>query len=132
MKGKLFGLAVVAMLSSLFALGDMTVVYENDFESYELGEVRKQIKKCHDYRFVGKAGLFCPMKDGIGAGRLVRENNGKYAYAAGAKGYRWLEAETVKELGLEDGIDLGYFEALLAEAVNTVENYGDFTAFVGR
>jgi len=44
MKGKLFGLAVVAMLSSLFALGDMTVVYENDFESYELGEVRKPVQ----------------------------------------------------------------------------------------
>lgn len=41
MKGKLFGMAVFAMLCSLFALGDMTVVYENDFESYELGEVRK-------------------------------------------------------------------------------------------
>lgn len=40
MKGKLFGLAVFAMLCSLFALGDMTVVYENDFEDYNTGEVR--------------------------------------------------------------------------------------------
>ena len=44
MKGKLFGMAVFAMLCSLFALGDMTVVYENDFESYELGEVRKPVQ----------------------------------------------------------------------------------------
>ncbi|MBQ7554874.1 hypothetical protein IJS98_00255 [bacterium] len=44
MKGKLFGLAVVAMLSSLFALADMTVVYENDFEDYNLGEVRKPVQ----------------------------------------------------------------------------------------
>ena len=98
----------------------------------KLAEVRKQINKCHDYRFVGKAGLFCPMKDGVGAGRLVRENNGKYAYAAGAKGYRWLEAETVRELGLEDSIDLSYFDTLLTEAVETVATYGDFTAFVGK
>ena len=41
MKGKIFGLAVFAMLCSLFALGDMTVIYENDFEDYNLGEVRK-------------------------------------------------------------------------------------------
>ena len=64
---------------------------EYAIESYHadylrLCEVRKQIEKCHDYHFVGKAGLFCPMKDGVGAGRLVRENNGKYAYAAGSKG----------------------------------------------
>ena len=55
------------------------------------------------------------MKPGSGGGRLVRENNGKYAYAAGAKDYRWLEAETVKQYGLEDQIDLGYFEKLASE-----------------
>ena len=98
-------------------------------------EIREEIAKCHDYRFVGKAGLFCPIKPGCGGGRLVRENNGKYAYAAGSKDYRWLEAETVKEYHLEDKIDYGYFEKLNADAVEAIEaiatinRFGDFEAF---
>ena len=94
-----------------------------------LCEVREEIKKCHDYRFVGKAGLFCPIRPGCGGGRLVRENNGKYAYAAGSKDYRWLEAETVKEYHLEDKIDYGYFETLKADAIATISKFGDFEAF---
>ena len=95
-----------------------------------LCEVRQEIEKCHDYHFVGKAGLFCPIKPGCGGGRLVRENNGKYAYAAGSKDYRWLEANTVRERHLEDLIDMRYFEDLKAEAVRTIEEYGSFEAFV--
>lgn len=95
-----------------------------------LCEVRQEIEKCHDYHFVGKAGLFCPIKPGCGGGRLVRENNGKYAYAAGSKDYRWLEADTVRERHLEDLIDMRYFEDLKAEAVRTIEEYGNFETFV--
>ena len=103
----------------------------NEFHSdyIRLCEVREEIKKCHDYRFVGKAGLFCPIKPGCGGGRLVRENNGKYAYAAGSKDYRWLEAETVKEYHMEDKIDYGYFEALKKDAIATISKFGDFEAF---
>ena len=94
-----------------------------------LCEVREEIRKCHDYHFVGKAGLFCPMKPGCGAGRLVRENNGKYAYAAGSKGYRWLEAEMVKDYKMEDKIDRGYFDDMAKDAVETIEKFGDFATF---
>ena len=94
-----------------------------------LCELRELIKGCHDYRFIGKAGLFVPMKSGAGGGRLVRENNGKYAYAAGSKGYRWLEADTVRNYHLEDQIDTGYFEVLKEDAMRTVAYYGNFTAF---
>ena len=94
-----------------------------------LCEIREEIRKCHDYHFVGKAGLFCPIKPGCGGGRLVRENNGKYAYAAGSKDYRWLEAETVRDLGLEDRIDISYFEQLKNDAIATISEYGDFEAF---
>lgn len=95
-----------------------------------LCEVREEIRKCHDYRFVGKAGLFCPILPGYGGGRLVRENNGKYAYAAGAKGYRWLEAEMVKEYKLEDKIDISYFEKLKDDAKKAISEFGDFEAFI--
>lgn len=103
---------------------------ESYHEDYiRLCEVREEIRKCHDYKFVGKAGLFCPMKPGCGGGRLVRENNGKYGYAAGSKGYRWLEAEMVKEYGLEDRIDKSYFDAMKNDAVETISKFGDFAAF---
>ena len=94
-----------------------------------LCEVQEEIRKCHDYRFVGKAGLFCPILPGYGGGRLVRENNGKYAYAAGSKGYRWLEAELVKEYKLEDKIDISYFEKLKEDAKKAISEFGDFEAF---
>ena len=47
----------------------------------------------HDYHFVGRVGLFCPIKPGCGGGELVREGmdkegNVKYSSATGAKGYR--------------------------------------------
>lgn len=104
--------------------------FHEDF--IRLCELREEIKKCHDYHFVGRAGLFCPIKDGYGGGRLVRENNGKYGYAAGAKGYRWLEAETVKEYGLEDAIDISYFEDLKNDAIRTISEFGDFDAFANN
>ena len=43
MKGKIFFAAFAALISSL-AVADFVTVYENDFESYELGEVRKPVQ----------------------------------------------------------------------------------------
>ena len=90
----------------------------------------------HEYVFIGKVGLFCPMKEGSGGGELVRENSragSGYSYVTGSKGYRWMEAETVKQLGKEDDIDLSYYESLCEEAIkkiNEVEN-GDYNYLVG-
>ena len=84
----------------------------------------------HDYRFVGKAGAFVPIKDGCGGGRLLRGVDGRYGAATGTKGYRWLEAETVRLLGKEGDVDVGYFEALAEEAIKTIEKFGNFEEFV--
>lgn len=86
----------------------------------------------HDYHFVGKAGLFCPIKKGCGGGLLLREKDGKYNAATGSKGYRWLEAETVRELGKEDDIDRSYYEHLCEEAIISISEYGDFEWFAER
>ena len=88
------------------------------------------IEKGHDYHFIGKVGQFCPMKDGYGAGLLMREKDGRYYAATGSKGYRWMESEMVKELGKEDGIDRSYYDKLVDEAVKTISQYGDFEWFV--
>lgn len=80
--------------------------------------------------FVGKAGLFCPIKSGKGGGLLVREgNDGKMSSATGAKGYRWAESEVVESLKKENDIDMSYFQKLVDEAVSTINKYGDFEQF---
>lgn len=83
----------------------------------------------HNYIFVGKTGLFCPIKEGHGGGLLYREKDGKYYSVSGTKGYRWLESETVRSLHLEDSIDEGYYRKLVDDAVNDISKYGDFEFF---
>lgn len=90
----------------------------------------------HDYRFVGKVGAFCPMKDGCGAGILLREGNGKFNAATGTKKpdgksvYKWMEAEMVLKLRLQDQIDRSYYNKLVDDAIDTISQYGDFERFV--
>ena len=91
----------------------------------------------HDYHFVGKVGLFCPIKPGCGGGELVREGtdkdgNVKYSSATGAKDFRWLESETVQILGKEKDIDRSYYDKLVNAAVESISQYGDFERFVAE
>lgn len=74
-------------------------------------------------KFVGKAGSFCPMEPGTGGGYLLREKDGKFYSATGAKGWFWLEAEMVQTLGKEKDIDLKYFEKLVDDAITTIQKF---------
>ena len=89
----------------------------------------RRINEGHDYQFVGRVGNFCPILPGHGGGLLVREKDGKYYSATGAKGYRWLESEIVRGTN-EEYIDRSYYNKLVDEAVATIEQYGDFEMFV--
>lgn len=89
----------------------------------------RHINEGHDYQFVGRVGNFCPILPGHGGGLLVREKDGKYYSATGAKGYRWLESEIVRGTN-EEYIDRSYYNKLVDEAVATIEQYGDFEMFV--
>jgi hypothetical protein len=84
----------------------------------------------HEYRFVGKVGLFCPIIQGKGGGILLREKDGRYYSATGSKGYRWLEAEIVRTLGKEEDIDHSYYRVLVDEAISNISKFGDFEWFV--
>lgn len=107
-------------------------------ECARIEELEPLIEAGHNYIFVGKVGSFCPMKPGYNGGLLLREvvdkKTGKksYASAGGAKGYRWLESEMVKQLGKEDGIDRGYYDAMVDTAVADISQYGDFEWFVSN
>jgi len=81
-------------------------------------------------QFIGKGGLFCPIKDGEGGALLVREKEGKFDAATGTKGYKWLEADYVEKLGKEKDIDEQYFKNLVDAAVETISKFGDFQGLV--
>ena len=119
-------------LSDISKLNDPMTVECQEFERLE-----KIIADGHHYIFVGKIGRFCPIKPGCGGGELLREGkdkegNIKYSSATGAKGYRWLESEMVKELGKEKDIDRSYYDKLVDEAIETISQYGDFEWFVSE
>lgn len=94
----------------------------------------------HDYHFVGKVGLFCPVVDGVGGGLLMRQDSKdptKFGAVVGTKrlgrgdgAYRWMESEMVMSLGLKDSIDRSYYDRLVDDAVETISKYGDFEMFV--
>ena len=103
-------------------------------ECKEFERLGKIISDGHSYHFVGKVGLFCPIKPGCGGGELLREakdkdGNVKYASATGAKGYRWLESEMVRTLNKQKDIDRSYYDKLVDDAVETISKYGDFEWF---
>lgn len=94
-----------------------------------INNLKEEIAKGHNYRFIGKVGRFCPIKPGCGGGLLMREKDGKYYSATGAKGYRWLEAEIISSLGRADDIDEGHFKEMADAAIDTIKKYGDYEWF---
>ena len=92
-------------------------------------ELNEKIAEGHDYRFVGRVGHFCPIKESCGGGILYRIDGDKRAAAAGTTGYRWLESETIRDLN-EDAIDLSYFTKLVDDAIDTISEYGDAEWFM--
>lgn len=99
-------------------------------DEHLINNLKEEIAKGHNYRFIGKVGRFCPIKPGCGGGLLMREKDGKYYSATGAKGYRWLEAEIVSSLGRTDDIDEGHFKEMADAAIDTIKKYGDYEWFV--
>lgn len=84
----------------------------------------------HNYKFVGRVGEFCPIIPGAGGGELMRKSGDKYSSATGTKGFRWLESQVVKSLGMEDKIDKEYYRRLCDAAIENISKYGDFEEFV--
>lgn len=80
--------------------------------------------------FVGKTGLFTPVIEG--GGLLIRETTtpGRFDAVTGTKGFQWLEADTVKNLGKEKDIDRQFFTNLVDKAIANISQYGDFEQFV--
>ena len=82
-----------------------------------------------EMRYIGRSGAFVPVVQG--GGTLWREKDGKFSALAGTKGYRFVEAETMKEVGLDGPIDYSYFRALSDKARDTIAKWTDPAAFCG-
>ena len=93
-------------------------------------ELEDEIKNGHRYQFVGKIGLFAPVKPGCGGGLLMREKDGKYYSVGGTKGYRWRDAEVIKAMNEQDTVDTSYHDTLVSDAIDSINKYGDFDIFV--
>lgn len=104
-------------------------ISDTTFES-ETARLNELIEEGHDYYFIGKVSNFCPIKPGCGGAVLLAKRDGKYDAATGTKGYRWLEANTVKETGAFDNIDMQYYHTLVDDAVEAMREYGDVEWFM--
>jgi len=94
-----------------------------DKEEYEQGEDLNHRRMRH----IGRTGRFVPVVQG--GGTLYRVKDDKYYAVSGTKGYRWMDAETAKNIP-DLQIDMSYFVKLADAAVKTIEQFGSFKEFV--
>ena len=99
----------------------------------------EEIAKGHNYQFVGRVGLFTPVKPGCGGGVLLRKADNKYSSATGAQGFRWVESTSInaervvgngKPTFTMDDIDHGFYIKLVDDARAAISQYCDFDWFV--
>jgi hypothetical protein len=112
-------------------------LFSKEYISFEDFVEKRSVKKGTMYiekddgamTFIGRVGIFCPMK--TSGGILYRVQGDKKYAVTGTKNYKWLPAEVVKELEKEDDIDISYFEAALEEALEKIAEFGDPNIFLG-
>ena len=93
-------------------------------------ELDSKIAVGHNYQFVGKIGKFCPVISGADGGLLVKQSGDKYTSVTGAKGYRWMESDVVRNLKLDSKIDVSYYDELAESAIDEISKYGDYSWFI--
>ena len=97
-------------------------------------EIDRPMVMPENLNFIGRTGRFVPvMKDTPGAGILYRIVDDKHYAVTGTKDYLWAEADIVKQLiaeGTTVEFDWSYYNKLVKNAMNTIEQFGDFEAFI--
>lgn len=100
------------------------IVFDDLCETRSVVKGGIYIEKDGERRFIGRIGRFVPLIPGTEGGTLLRIIDDKVHAVSTTKGYEWLEAETVKELGLEEHIDYRYFDDLVDKALKAMEEIG--------
>lgn len=78
-------------------------------------------------KFIGKVASVLPVTKFGGA--LVRVAPDKRSYVAGTKGYRWMETEDYKTLGM-DVVNHEYYESMILKAKDAIGQFVDYDYFV--
>lgn len=92
----------------------------------DFSTLEKSVVDPENLKFVGSTGSFVPVKENVGGGTLYRVKDDKHYAVTGTKGYLWMEAEMAKMLDLTDSVDMGYFEKLAQDAIETIDYWGPF------
>ena len=113
------------VLKTLFTGEDVTFDDCCETKSVTKGALYLDFGEGGDPHFVGRAGLFVPVKKSHQGGTLLRGSEGVYHAATGTKGFLWKEAAVVSELGQEDSVDIAYFRKLADAAIKNISRFGD-------
>ena len=111
---------------------DNPVVFEDFCEAKSVTQGAMYLVEGDTRHFVGRTGLFVPVREGLGGFDLVRVKDEKDYLVAGTKGYKWVEAHFAKEM-LANGegvVDMTYFDNLVDDAVKTIEKFGSFQELI--
>ena len=84
-------------------------------------------------QFVGKIGQFTPVTTGGGVALKempLPDGTVKYDAVNGTKGWRWVETEEFLKNGKIEDIDRSYYDKLANDAIDQINKYGDYYAFV--
>jgi hypothetical protein len=110
-------------------LPDVTAL-EKEYKKTGNDDLLIDIRKGHNYEFVGRVGEFTPVTNG--GGILLRASDTGYSSVGGTKGYRWLESDKAKILidNEETSIDISYYNNLVDKAKDAISEFGDFYEFV--
>lgn len=105
-------------------------------------KTKEMVDIYHLMHFVGKTGLFAPIKAGRGGGVLLVRTDDKYSAVQNTKKkgklaegeepvWRFLEAETIRENpDLENDISYEYWDIMAQAAKEHIQKYGDYDLFI--
>lgn len=77
--------------------------------------------------FLGKTGLFLPVKPGRKGGKLVRVQDDKDYAVANTSGWLWRESHLVEYI---DDVDFSYYDLLKEKALNAINAVGSYTDLI--
>ena len=77
--------------------------------------------------FLGRTGMFAPVKPGCDGGRIWRVNEGKNFAVSNTSDWLWKESHLVKSM---DEIDFSYYDRLKDQALDAINNVGSYSELI--
>jgi hypothetical protein len=88
----------------------------------DFGQTDESTTISENSKFIGRTGVFVPVKEGCNGGILYRVLEDKAYHVPDTKGYLWKEASQAKR----DEIDMGYYDKKIASAMKQIEKFGTY------